>query len=164
MFRNKCEFTFGHELVTSSTDTVPPGDPIATTGGEGEEGEGVEPQYIPSLGFRVSSFKDGVLVESPFECPNVPEEMKLVVQKFTDLIRSTPDLPVYDQHKHAGVWRLLTCRYSRRTNQMVVMLCVCLRGISVEAWSTAETAITSMLSSLCWQEGQPFVHGFCVQV
>jgi hypothetical protein len=76
------------------------------TGGDAEdqgaEAAVPEPTYVSSLGFRVSSFRDGVLVDSPDDCPNVSDEMKLVVRRFTDIIRSHPELPVYDQHKHSG--------------------------------------------------------------
>lgn len=99
--RNKCEFTFGFELAQSSrsTEDVAVGNEPNTA----VAAEAVEPSYVSSLGFRVSSFRDGVLVDSPQGCPNVSEEMKLVVQKFTEIIRLHPDLPVYDQHKHSGV-------------------------------------------------------------
>ena len=97
-YRNKCEFTFGRDSAGA-----------------------------PSVGFRVSSFHDGTLVASPEDCPTTPNAMKVVISTLVEFIRSSP-LPCYDNATHGGVWRTVMCRYSKRTGQLTLMLCVQLLG------------------------------------
>jgi hypothetical protein len=74
-----------------------------------------------------------------------------------------------------GVWRLLTCRYSKRTNQMVLMLCVSTKGVEAALWAAAEAELTAMLQGLTNADVSTssgadggasghFVRGLCVQV
>lgn len=102
---------------------------------------------LPSLGFRVSSYKQGLLVASPEGCPHVPPPMVEIVKLFVEHIRQS-ELTVYDQYHHSGVWRLLTVRYSERTNEMILMLCVSLKGISDEIWSNEKQILVEKLSKL----------------
>jgi tRNA/tmRNA/rRNA uracil-C5-methylase (TrmA/RlmC/RlmD family) len=108
-YRNKCEFTFGKDESGSAC-----------------------------VGFRIGSYDDGAIVGRPDDCPNVPKAMKTIANVFTDFLSQTT-LPCYDLKLHTGiikcfilvfstrnvgVWRTLTCRYSKRTRQMALMLCV----------------------------------------
>lgn len=68
----------------------------------------------------------------------------------------------------------MTCRYSKRTNQMVLMLCVSIKGIAEKQWTLMEEELTTMLQGLTnadidndgVQGGSNghFVRGLCVQV
>mmetsp|Transcript_15241 Transcript_15241/g.15993 ORF Transcript_15241/g.15993 Transcript_15241/m.15993 type:complete len:575 (-) Transcript_15241:9-1733(-) len=109
--------------------------------------ENNETKPLPSLGFRVSSYKEGLLVASPEGCPHIPLPMVEIVKLFIEHIRQS-EFKVYDQYKHSGVWRLLTVRYSERTNQMILMLCVSLKGVSQELWSQEKQILVEKLSSL----------------
>ena len=126
----------------------------------------------------MSSFRDGVLVATPEECDNVPAVMKLVVQKFIEYINSdVTTLKIYDQVAHTGnlsmfvtyyhylvpgVWRLLTLRYSARTNQLVILLCISLKDVSPDLWETESEKLVNMVKNIpC---GDVEVSGLCVQV
>ena len=77
--RNKCEYTFG-----------------------------IDKAGQPSIGFRISSFRDGVIVDSPNLCPNVPNAMKLVAVEFDSFVKSSP-LQCYDISSHLGAsFRIIT--------------------------------------------------------
>lgn len=78
-YRNKCEFTFGVDSLDQQ----------------------------PAVGFRVSTFNQGVLVGSPQDCPNISKPMKMLVSKVNEFIRETSKLKVYDMHAHTGkyVWK-----------------------------------------------------------
>ena len=93
-YRNKCEFTFGKDI-------------------EGKE----------SVGFRLSGFSTGVTVGAPYDCPNIPRVMKRLVNCFINFLGHSP-FKTYDLMTHEGVWRLLTVRNSKRTGELIVMLCV----------------------------------------
>ena len=130
-YRNKCEFSFGQDLDNK-----------------------------PSLGFRVTSFPD-VRVDPPFECPNVPAVLKMVVGEIINFLK-TSRLKPYDQHSHSGNYRTLTTRYSKRTGGLVVMICVSLKEVDVEAWSSDLKELEDIFRSL-WapvediDESVPFV-------
>lgn len=47
-----------------------------------------------------------------------------------------------------GVWRLLTVRYSERTHEMILMLCVSLKGVSTELWSNEQQILVEKLTNL----------------
>jgi tRNA (uracil-5-)-methyltransferase len=117
-YRNKCEFTFGYD----------------------QNGQ-------KSLGFRCTNFDKGVVVDPPTDVPTVPNAMKCVVQKIIEFIR-TSELPIYDLKTHAGVWRLCTIRYSRRTNDLHVLLCVALVGIEPQLWATEVKRLSIALQAL----------------
>jgi hypothetical protein len=119
-YRNKCEFTFG----------VDSGD------------------KLPAVGFRVSTFSQGVLVGSPQDCPNISKPMKILVNAVNVFLRETSTLKVYDMHTHTGVWRLLTVRYSKRTQQMIVMLCVSLKAVEAEAWAQELALLTECIRGI----------------
>mgnify|MGYP006879038416 CR=1 FL=1 len=116
--RNKCEFTFGCDSKNEK-----------------------------SLGFRISSFRDGVRVENPEECPNVPKAMKVVVNKIIEFIKASP-FEVYDLKSHRGVWRNLFLRYSKRSKEMLMMFVVSLDSIEVKAWQNECDRLKSALISL----------------
>jgi hypothetical protein len=157
-YRNKCEFTFGY-----AAEEVTPENPSEELSVEAKENAAApadmepspEPDNLatlppptsplPSLGFRVSSYKDGILVASPEGCPHIPFPMIEVVKIFKNHVRGS-ELKVYDQYQHSGVWRLLTVRYSERTNQMILMLCVSLKGIDEETWVQEKQTLIEKLS------------------
>lgn len=97
-YRNKCEFTFGRNATGA-----------------------------PEVGFRVSSFDDGALIASPQDSPTVPNAMKIVARTLTEFITTSP-LQTYNISAHSGVWRTVVLRYSKRTQQLMLMLVVCLHG------------------------------------
>lgn len=107
-YRNKCEFTFGQDVTGA-----------------------------PCVGFRVSSFHEGVLVASPEDSPTCPNAMKIVVKLLTDFIRSSP-LKCYDNASHSGVWRTVMSRYSKRTHQLTLMFCVQLLGDRSDGTASTE--------------------------
>jgi tRNA/tmRNA/rRNA uracil-C5-methylase (TrmA/RlmC/RlmD family) len=163
-YRNKCEFTFGYaaeevtpEISPEESSEAQPSDPsTAIASAETEPSpQSQEPgtqkvatpatSPLPSLGFRVSSYKDGILVASPEGCPHIPFPMVEVVKIFKAHIRGS-ELKVYDQYQHNGVWRLLTVRYSERTNQMILMLCVSLKGIAEDLWSQEKQTLIEKIS------------------
>jgi len=121
-YRNKCEFTFGKDY-----------------------------QGLPSLGFRCSSFHEGIIVDPPDDVPTVPNAMKLVVRALNSFLKDSP-LPIYDLHEHTGVWRLCTIRYSRRTSQMSVLLVVCLGGVEASAWVSEVDRLRKTLAGLTRDE------------
>lgn len=119
-YRNKCEFTFGTDSISG----------------------------LPAVGFRVSNFKDGVLVGSPEDCPNIPKAMKKLVRAVNIYLRENCDLKVYDIQNHTGVWRLLTVRYSKRTGQMLLMVCVSLKAVDDESWSKELKKFTDCIQNI----------------
>ena len=78
-YRNKCEFTFGIDSTDKS----------------------------PAVGFRVSTFSEGVLVGSPQDCPNISKAMKLLVKRISTYLREMTTLKVYDMLTHTGNSSLL---------------------------------------------------------
>ncbi|CAM9180187.1 unnamed protein product, partial [Ectocarpus fasciculatus] len=135
-YRNKCEFTFGKTVSGS-----------------------------PGVGFRVSSFQDGALVASPEDSPTVPNAMKIVARTLNEFACSSP-LSCYDLASHSGVWRTVMLRYSKRTRQLTLMLCVCLPGDRTDGTATdAEKLVHSTFDSeMADSDGQPLVTGLCYQV
>ena len=156
--RNKCEFTFGHELQKSEAIETAQDAEVKTSPADDNQ-----PIYLPALGFRVSSYSEGVLVGSPDDCPTVPDAMKQLVRAFTNHLRNHTELTVYDQKTHSGVWRLLTCRFSERNNQMVAMLCVSLKNVPEDVWATEELRLKEMVANLTTGDNK-LVTGLCVQV
>ncbi len=105
-YRNKCELTFGSN----------------------REGQA-------SLGFRVSTFDEGTIIDMPERggtCPGVMCDVALDIHSF---LQSTP-FEVYNLKTHKGVWRLCTMRYSERSGQLLVFLIVQLSDVEPEKWST----------------------------
>jgi len=117
-YRNKCEFTFGKDK----------------TG-------------LPSLGFRVSSFDEGSVVDPPTDAPTVPAAMRVVVNALIAFVRDSP-FSVFDLKTHEGVWRLCTIRYSRRTQDLHVLLTVKLASVNAEMWSAEVGRLAEVLGAL----------------
>ena len=117
-YRNKCEFTFGCDA-----------------------------SGLPSLGFRVSSFDEGTIVDPPTDAPTVPNAMRTVVGKLVAFVRASP-LPCFDLKTHSGVWRLCTIRYSRRTGELHVLLCVKLADIDGDQWAREVDRLRESLESI----------------
>jgi hypothetical protein len=111
-YRNKCEFTVGRNRA----------------------GEIV-------LGFRVSSFGEGTVCESPRECGNVPEATKQLCASFEAFIRASA-LPIYDVGTHLGVWRQLTVQHSARTGHLRGMVQVKTLFVADEAWNAEQARMT----------------------
>lgn len=61
-----------------------------------------------------------------------------------------------------GVWRLLTLRYSARTNQLVILLCISLKDVSPELWAEESEKLVNMVQNIHF--GDVAVTGLCVQV
>ena len=111
-YRNKCEFTVGRDRA----------------------GEVV-------LGFRVSSFGEGTVCESPRECGNVPEVTKKLCDAFEAFIRESA-LPIYDVAAHEGVWRQLTVQHSARTGHLRGMVQVKTLGVESKVWDAERARMT----------------------
>ena len=105
-----------------------------------------------------------MVVGSPADCPNVPNAMKIVASAFDAFVKTSElkvyDMgnhqgttshhpipfnmtqtlsyfmiyPTWLILIFSGVWRNLMCRYSKRTKQLVLMLCVQLTGIDDSVW------------------------------
>ena len=117
-YRNKCEFTFGND----------------STGAR-------------SLGFRISSFDEGVMVDPPRDAPTVPAAMRAVVDAMIQFVRGSALAP-YDLKTHEGVWRLCTIRYSRRTRDLHVLLCVKLADVDADMWAREVARLAAVLELL----------------
>ncbi|XP_068212340.1 tRNA (uracil-5-)-methyltransferase homolog A-like isoform X3 [Palaemon carinicauda] len=93
-YRNKCEFTVG----------INPED------------------NLPTVGFRVSSYKAGSLAVGPVgHLVHIPNTMKKVVEVFQDYIRSSEHKP-FDPLTHEGVWRQLTVRTSSHDDVLIAVV------------------------------------------
>ncbi|XP_066944925.1 tRNA (uracil-5-)-methyltransferase homolog A-like isoform X3 [Macrobrachium rosenbergii] len=93
-YRNKCEFTVG----------INPDD------------------GLPTVGFRVSSYKSGSLAVGPVgHLVHIPESMKKVVKVFQEYVRGSDHKP-FDPLTHEGVWRQLTVRTSLRDDILIAVV------------------------------------------
>jgi tRNA (uracil-5-)-methyltransferase len=117
-YRNKCEFTFGNDSAGAR-----------------------------SLGFRISSFDEGVMVDPPHDAPTVPAAMRSVVDAMIQFVRGSALAP-YDLKTHKGVWRLCTIRYSRRTRDLHVLLCVKLADVDADVWAGEVARLATALEPL----------------
>lgn len=91
--RNKCAFTIGYDA----------------TGG-------------PRVGYRLGSFLAGTLaIGDPSSAPNIPTPIIQLCEAMQHLVVASVLKP-YDLVAHAGFWRVLTCRYSARTDSLLVLL------------------------------------------
>jgi tRNA (uracil-5-)-methyltransferase len=106
--RNKCEFTFGYRYLFKETD---------------EDGNDIDieadPEKIPAVGFMATGWAGGV--SRPDCCANIPSEACALADIFDDFLSNSPLLP-YDSKVHAGFWRTLTIRTSRRTMECMVII------------------------------------------
>ncbi|XP_064083024.1 LOW QUALITY PROTEIN: uncharacterized protein LOC135199038 [Macrobrachium nipponense] len=93
-YRNKCEFTIG----------INP-----------EDG-------LPTVGFRVSSYKSGSLAVGPVaHLVHIPKAMKDVTKVFQEFVRSSDHKP-FDPLTHEGVWRQLTVRTSLHDDILIAVV------------------------------------------
>ncbi|ORX52878.1 S-adenosyl-L-methionine-dependent methyltransferase [Piromyces finnis] len=91
-YRNKCEFTIGHDF-------------------EGQR----------TIGFLLGLFREGVTVVLGIdECVHVPEKAKAVVKHFQEYIRKS-DLDAFSRKGHKGFWRLLTTRFYKTGEDMIII-------------------------------------------
>lgn len=100
--RNKCEFTFGYRYHFDAS-----------------QGEDTEPAKIPAVGFMATGWAGGV--SRPHVCKNIPTEACQLVD-LVDAFLDTSPLPPYDSKVHAGFWRMMTLRTSRRTRECMVIV------------------------------------------
>lgn len=92
-YRNKCEFTVG---VNSDSGA-------------------------PTIGFRVSSYKEGNISVGPIDdLKHISDKMKKVVKSVEEYIRSTLYDP-FNPMTHDGVWRQVTLRTSSNGDCMVIV-------------------------------------------
>ncbi len=98
-YRNKCEMNFGyqHEVDTSG-ETV---------------------KMIPAVGFMASGWSGGV--SRPHMLANIPSEACAIVDVVNEFLKDSPTAP-YDSKAHRGLWRVLTIRTSRRTQECMVII------------------------------------------
>lgn len=92
-YRNKVEMNFGYR----------------------EEGE----QKIPAVGFMASGWSGGV--SSPHILANIPSEACAIADVVNEFLKDSPTIP-YDAKAHRGLWRVMTIRISRRTNECMVII------------------------------------------
>ncbi|OUM57258.1 hypothetical protein PIROE2DRAFT_17812, partial [Piromyces sp. E2] len=91
-YRNKCEFTIGHDF-------------------EGQK----------TIGFLLGLFREGVTVVLGIEeCVHVPEKAKAVVNHFQEYVRNS-DLDAFNRKGHKGFWRLLTTRFYKTGEDMIIV-------------------------------------------
>jgi tRNA/tmRNA/rRNA uracil-C5-methylase (TrmA/RlmC/RlmD family) len=139
LLRNKCEFTFGLSVLDQKPCV---GFRVATFqshsdhGGSGAQTDGGgEPSMMRA---EIGSVAD---------CPNVPNAMKCIALVFNEFLSTTP-LQCYNMRTHVGVWRNLTLRYSRRTKQMALMLCVQLEGVDDAIWQAELNHLSDVLRAV----------------
>lgn len=109
--RNKCEFTFGYRYLFENSNTDE--NQIISEGGD------TEPTKIPAVGFMVTGWAGGV--SRPHVCQNIPTEACQLVD-LVDAFLETSPLPPYDTKLHAGFWRMMTLRTSRRTRECMIIV------------------------------------------
>ncbi|ORX71692.1 Trm2 tRNA methyltransferase 2-like protein A [Anaeromyces robustus] len=91
-YRNKCEFTIGHDFEGKKT-----------------------------IGFLLGLFREGITVVLGIEdCVHVPEKAKAVVKHFQEYVRNS-DLDAFNRKGHKGFWRLLTTRFYKTNEDMIIV-------------------------------------------
>jgi len=91
-YRNKCEFTIGHDFDGKRT-----------------------------IGFLLGLYREGVtVVLGVEECVHIPEKAKAVVKHFQEYIRQS-DLDAFSRKGHKGFWRLLTTRFYKTGEDMIII-------------------------------------------
>lgn len=74
----------------------------------------------PTVGFRLSSYKMGSMsVADPDHLSNVPGLAKKVAKSFQEYVRGSGKEP-FNPETHAGYWRQLTVRTTRRSHIMAI--------------------------------------------
>ena len=99
-YRNKCELTFGYRHTVS-----------------GEDGKTII--KAPAVGFMAGGWSGGV--SNPHCLPNIPDEVCGIADIVNEFLSSSP-LPPYDSKSHRGVWRQLTMRLSKRTDECMLII------------------------------------------
>ena len=89
------------ELPLSSLENITHSSSINNDSNDTDINNKDEINLVPSLGFRVSSYKGGLFVASPEGCPHIPPPMIEIVKLFVEHIRQS-ELKVYDQYRHSG--------------------------------------------------------------
>jgi tRNA (uracil-5-)-methyltransferase len=105
--RNKCEFTFGYRYLFDKE-----------AGGTEDMAVG-EYRSIPAVGFMVTGWAGGV--SRPHCCDNIPSEVCKIVDVVDEFLSTSPLSP-YDPKLHQGMWRFLTIRSSRRTQECMIIV------------------------------------------
>ena len=99
-----------------------------------------------SLGFRISSFDEGTLVDLPIAGGTCPLLVCKIAQCIHEFLQNSP-LEIYNLKEHNGVWRLCTIRYSKRSKELSVFLVVCLIGVEGNIWSNECNRLQTILSN-----------------
>ena len=97
-YRNKCEMTCGRSF--SSPDAP-------------------DDSAVSSSGFKPLGWSGSVANPNP--CFAVPSSFCAVNKAFAAFLRTSP-FAVYDMIKHAGVWRQITMRESKRTGGLMIVI------------------------------------------
>jgi len=91
-YRNKCEFTIGHDYEGKKT-----------------------------IGFLLGLYREGITVVLGIEeCVHIPEKAKAVVKHFQEYVRNS-DLDAFNRKGHKGFWRLLTTRFYKTGEDMIII-------------------------------------------
>jgi tRNA (uracil-5-)-methyltransferase len=106
-YRNKVEFTFGYLAPQPKLDS------------ESAVVEKDNTKKVACVGMLASGWKGGI--SKPHGCSNTPSEACGVADVFNKFLKNCP-MPPYDNWTHTGVWRQVTIRMSRRTNQCMLII------------------------------------------
>merc|ERR1711981_580922 len=100
-YRNKCDFTCGYnddnELV------------VGFRGSSFKE----KPNYVLDL--------DGNFGEKMLRFI-VPEQMKIIINKFRDYVRQFPEYQAWNERTFSGCWKSVLVRHSEKLNHTVVVI------------------------------------------
>ena len=101
--RNKCEFNFGWRYEWDGSQST------------GEK----RVRRLPGVGSNVLGWAGGVA--NPTCCDNIPAEACQIIDLLNKFLEESP-IPPYDNIDHSGLWRTLTFRSSRRTNECLLII------------------------------------------
>jgi hypothetical protein len=76
-------------------------------------------KMIPAVGFMASGWSGGV--SRPHMLANIPSEACAIVDVVNEFLKDSPTAS-YDSKAHRGLWRVLTIRTSRRTQECMVII------------------------------------------
>lgn len=128
-YRNKVELTFGYAFEEKDDDPK---------------------RSVPIVGFTPQGWKGPVY--KPHCCQNVPKVISLLSDVVNNFLKDSP-IPPYNSFQHLGVWRTLTIRFSKRTEQ--IMLIVVHAPPASQAGSkdqnTSENQVSSNDYSSVWE-------------
>jgi len=74
---------------------------------------------IPTLGFMTGGYKTAP--SSPINCQNIPSQV-CGIHNIVDTFLKSSKIPAYDPQTHTGIWRIMTIRLSKRTNQCMIVI------------------------------------------